>query len=77
VVVAEAEGPPTEWEGCRLCLQAERIETKGELLEEFRKQAAEAAGRETAHLLQAFITPKLTDMRPLLSICNQAYLCLD
>ncbi|MBW2306971.1 MAG: pyridoxamine 5'-phosphate oxidase family protein [Deltaproteobacteria bacterium] len=68
LVVTKAEGHPMEWEGYRLYLQATKTETEGNLLEEFKKQAAEAVGAEIADLLQAVIIFKVTDIRPLIDL---------
>jgi hypothetical protein len=48
VVVATDQGHPLEREGCRLYLHATRTETKGKMLGEFKKQAAQAVGAETS-----------------------------
>ncbi len=68
LAITKAEGHPMEWEGCRLYLQATRTETEGKMLEEFKKQAAEVIGVETADLLQAVIIFKITDIRPIIDL---------
>ena len=57
-----------DWKGLRVYLQMKEYATSGEKLETYKKQVAEAAGKEAAAMIHASVTFEVTEVRPLIDI---------
>jgi hypothetical protein len=56
---------PSEWKGLRIYLKMTACEKEGKKLDYIRSKIAEAAGEETAKMIQAAVTFEVIEVRPL------------
>lgn len=66
-IVVEPGDTPMEWNGVRLYLEAESLESYGELLDSLRQKIRKMAGDKSADAIKAAVRFKVVDVRPLIA----------
>jgi hypothetical protein len=66
-IVMEPGETTADWKGCRVYLEAQSIETEGDLYDQIKGKIAEAAGEAAAQMIQAAIRFKVKDVRTILA----------
>ncbi len=66
-IIMEPGDGPMEWNGIRVYLTVDSIETEGELFDEFRAGIARAAGEKSAEMMHALIRFSITEVRRLIA----------
>ncbi len=57
-----------EWKGLRVYLRVREHATSGDMLENYRKEVAQAVGEDAAAMIHAVVTFDLTEIRPLIDM---------
>lgn len=69
VIVEPGEGGMMMgWQGVRVYLELQRLETSGPALEEYRKGMARVVGEEAAGFIQALATFRIAEVRPIVDM---------
>lgn len=69
-VFFEPDPDPLHWKGARVYMRVEKIEQEGELYDQLVRQVREAAGDQAADGIQAAITFKIEDARPIIDMSS-------
>ena len=64
----EPDPDPLHWKGARVYMEVDKIEKEGPLFDQLVKQVREAAGDQAADGIQAAVTFKIEDARPIIDM---------
>jgi hypothetical protein len=67
-MIAEPGATPMDWKGVRVYLKVKSSASSGPQLEGYKKQIAQAIGKEAAEMIYATVTFEVTEVRPLMDI---------
>lgn len=67
-VFFEPDPDPLHWKGARVYMEVDRIEEEGELFDQLVKQVRDVAGDRAADGIQAAVTFRIEDARPIIDM---------